>query len=376
MRVAGCEGSGVGAGGEGYGVGEAKGNERIVTKTWSTLHAHLHQTLRSRRLGDDNRPLPAEGETNFLLPPGAKLLVAASGGQDSQCLLRLLLDLRRQWHWQLHVVHCNHRWRTDAEANAEFVAQLTAAWAVPCRIAVAAAPPTSEATARAWRYQVFAEVAAAWGCSHVVTGHTASDRAETLLFNLVRGSSLDGLQALTWQRSLSPTTPHITLVRPLLTITRDQTGSFCRDFDIPIWEDITNADRTYRRNRLRLDILPLLREHFNPQVDATLAQTAEILTAEVAYLTAETDRLYGDCVMDERLQRRSLRTVPLALQRRVIRQWLTHHLSTAPHFDHVDKVRALVTAPNHSQTDPFPGGAIAVVNDPWILLQPQAHNRG
>jgi len=192
----------------------------------------------------------------------------------------------------------------------------------------------------------------------------------------VRGSGLDGLQALTWQRSLSPVTPHISLVRPLLAITRDQTGNFCRDFHLPIWDDVTNADRTYRRNRLRLEVLPLLREYFNPQVDATLAQTAEILTAEVAYLTAETDRLYGDCVVDERLQRRSLRAVPLALQRRIIRQWLTYHLPTAPHFNHVDKVQALVTAPNRSQTDPFPGGAIAVVDDPWIWLQPQAQKRG
>lgn len=341
-------------------------------ETWSALHAHLHQTLRSHRLphGPSARPA-ASGEPFSLLPMAARLLVAVSGGQDSQCLLRLLVDLQRQWRWQIQAIHCNHGWREDAVANAEFVAQWTASLGIPCTVAAAAAPPASEAVARQWRYQVFAQTADQLGCTHVVTGHTASDRAETLLLNLVRGSGLDGLQALTWQRSLSPAAPQISLVRPLLAVTRAETAAFCREFDLPIWEDATNRDRTYRRNRLRLDVLPSLREHFNPQVDATLAQTAEILAAEVAYLTAETDRLYRDCVVAERLQRRSLRSVPLALQRRIIRQWLMTQLSIAPQFDQVEKVLALVDAPNRSQTDPFPGGAIAVVQDPWIGLQSQ-----
>lgn len=295
--------------------------------------------------------------------------MAVSGGQDSQCLLRLLIDLQRHWQWQIQAVHCNHRWREDAAANAEFVAQWTAQCQVPCGVKTAAHPPTSEAAARQWRYQVLAQMAQAEGCTHVVTGHTASDRAETLLLNLVRGSGLDGLQALAWRRSLGPETPHVMLVRPLLEMTREQTGRFCREFEIPFWEDVTNCDRAYRRNRLRLDVLPLLREHFNPQVDATLAQTAEILMAEVAFLETATAQAYDTCAVGAQLQRQSLGALPLALQRRTIRQWLQQQLAINPEYAHVEKVLALVESPNRSQTDPFPGGAIAVVEEPWIRLQ-------
>ncbi|MEL6399233.1 MAG: tRNA lysidine(34) synthetase TilS [Cyanobacteria bacterium J06626_4] len=332
--------------------------------TWSALHAHLHQTLRSRTTTvHTDQPQP-------LLPPQARVLVAVSGGQDSQCLLRLLIDLQPKWHWQLYGIHCNHRWRADADANAAFVHQLTTDWGVPCQVKTAVQPLTSEATARQWRYQVFAEVAHQIGCTHVVTGHTASDRAETLLFNLVRGSGLDGLQALTWCRPLNATATDLSLVRPLLDVTRTQTQQFCETWQIPIWEDATNTDPTYRRNRLRLDILPPLREHFNPQVDATLAQTAEILTAEVEYLHAQMAIAFAQCVVQGRLQRRSLREMPLALQRRVIRQLLMQQLQISPQFAQVDKVIALLDAPNRSQSDPFPGGAIAMVDDPWIVVQP------
>ncbi len=329
---------------------------------WTPLHAQIHQILRSR----------------LLLPRGAPILVAVSGGQDSLCLLRVLVDLRDKWGWRLVGIHCDHRWRQDSAENAAFVVQVAAAWGVPCEVVTAPIPPASEAAARTWRYDTLATGAQAQGCSHSVTGHTASDRAETLLYNLMRGSGADGLQALTWQRPLHPRHPNITLVRPLLAVTRVQTGQFCQDQGIPLWLDTTNEDRTYTRNRIRLDLLPLLRT-FNPQVETTLAHTAEMLSAEVAYLEAETDRLMATCVAWDppRWQRQALQALPLALQRRVVRRLLLLQLPSPPLFDHVEKVIALIQAPNHSQTDPFPGNAIARVEADWIILDfPAPGNAG
>ncbi len=335
---------------------------------WTPLHAKIHRTIRSRHLFERNQ----------------RLLIAVSGGQDSLCLIKLLLDLQSKWGWHLSIAHCDHRWRSDSEANANHVENLAKTWGISFYLETANKPINSEAAARDWRYQVLSAIAQANNYQYIVTGHTASDRAETLLYNLIRGTGADGLQALTWQR---PLTTGIVLVRPLLEITRIQTEQFCQEFKLPIWEDSTNQDLQYARNRIRQELIPYLRDNFNPQVESALAQTAELLQAEVEYLEKAAQELrdralgighgaWGRYEEDSltpllplRLNRRILQKAPLALQRRVMRQVLQQILTDAPSFEHIEKLTALIIAPNRSQTDPFPGGAIAQVEGDWICLK-------
>ncbi|MFS0513570.1 tRNA lysidine(34) synthetase TilS [Nostoc sp. UIC 10607] len=330
---------------------------------WTPLHAKIHRTIRSRHLFERNE----------------RLLVAVSGGQDSLCLIKLLLDLQSKWGWYLGIAHCDHRWRSDSQANAHHVENLAKTWDISFYLETANEPINSEAAARDWRYQALSAIAQTNNYQYIVTGHTASDRAETLLYNLIRGTGADGLQALTWQR---PLTTGIMLVRPLLEITRSQTEQFCQEFKLPIWEDSTNEDLQYARNRIRQELIPYLRENFNPQVESALAQTAELLQAEVEYLEKAAQELrekamswgIGDeedslTLLPLRLNRRVLQKAPLALQRRVMRQVLQQILTDAPSFEHIEKLTALIIAPNRSQTDPFPGGAIAQVEGDWICLK-------
>ncbi len=275
---------------------------------WTHLHAQLHRTLLYRQI----------------LPSNQQLLVAVSGGQDSLCLIKLLLDLQPKWGWNLAIAHCDHRWRSDSEASANHVENLAKNWGISYYLQIASHIPKTEAAARQWRYQALTEIAIAHNYPYIVTGHTASDRAETLLYNLIRGSGADGLSALTWTRPLadfrlpildfrlgnSGENPNsqisadfrlenqdensqskiqnlkskIYLVRPLLEITRSQTGQFCQEQKLPIWEDSTNQDFKYARNRIRSELLPYLETHFNPKAQQALAQTAELLRADVEYL--------------------------------------------------------------------------------------------
>jgi tRNA(Ile)-lysidine synthase len=381
---------------------------------WTPLHAKIHRTIRSRHLFERNQ----------------HLLVAVSGGQDSLCLIKLLLDLQPKWGWKLGIVHCDHRWRTDSQANARHIENLAKNWGISFYLETIEtrvetrvetrdlASLQSEAAAREWRYKVLSAIAQQHNYKCVVTGHTASDRAETLIYNLIRGTGADGLQALAWQRSL---VDGIMLVRPLLEITRTETGQFCQDFQLPIWEDSTNQDLKYARNRIRQELIPYLCEKFNLQVESALAQTAELLQADVEYLEKAAQELREEAMrgggedaergrrgdaesgrggdaesgrgedaenlsktfpvppcprvpassfsLPLRLNRRVLQKTPIALQRRVMRQILQRILPVAPNFEHIEKLTALITAPNKSQTDPFPGGAIAIVEGDWIWIR-------
>ncbi|MEG3850667.1 tRNA lysidine(34) synthetase TilS [Microcoleus sp. herbarium19] len=374
------------------------------SSNWTHLHAQLHRTLLHRQI----------------LPSNQGLLVAVSGGQDSLCLIKMLLDLQPKWGWNLGVAHCDHRWRSDSESNANHVEKLAKNWGISYYLQTASDIPKTEAAARQWRYQALTEIAIARNYPYIVTGHTASDRAETLLYNLIRGSGADGLSALTWTRPLldfrlpildfrlgnSGENPNsqisadfrlknqdenfqskiqnpksnIYLVRPLLEITRSQTNQFCQEQKLPIWEDSTNQDFKYARNRIRSQLLPYLETHFNPKAQQALAQTAELLRADVEYLELAASELLKRAIspiadspqvnyqLPVNLNRPILGEAPLALQRRAMRQLLQQILPSAPSFESVEKLTGLIAAPNRSQTDPFPGGAIARVENSAIIL--------
>jgi tRNA(Ile)-lysidine synthase len=317
---------------------------------WTDLHSKLHKTLKQRSL----------------LPPRERILIAVSGGQDSVCLLKLLLDLQSKWHWQLAIAHCDHGWSTDV-GIADHVENLAKKWALSFYVKVANNLKETEAAAREWRYQCLIEIATEQGFSTVVTGHTQSDRAETFLYNLMRGSGSDGLQAMTWQRALAP---NIQLIRPLLNITRAETGLFCEQQEISIWEDAFNQKLHYARNRIRQQLLPYLKTEFNPQVETAIAQTAELLQAEVEYLENTSENLFKQIANSElnQLDRLQLKTMPLALQRRIIRYFLRHNLETSPNYEQIEEIIQLIPAPNRSRTSTFPNNLVVEVQNSWLII--------
>ncbi|MEA5533582.1 tRNA lysidine(34) synthetase TilS [Crocosphaera sp. XPORK-15E] len=318
---------------------------------WTQLHARLHQTLKD----------------SDLLPKKKHLLIAVSGGQDSLCLLKLLNDLQSKWSWQIAIAHCDHGWSSDI-GMADHVEELAKNWGVPFYLKVAIMMEETEAAAREWRYQSLIEIAQENEFTEIVTGHTLSDRAETLLYNLIRGSGTTGLGALTWKR---PLTSNINLVRPLLNVSRAETLAFCQQFKIPIWEDAVNANIDYARNRIRQQLLPYLKNYFNPNIERNLSQTAEILKAESDYLEREAKTVLDRVISPDKTQlnRLILRTIPLALQRRVIRQFLQQISSRKPDFEQIEAMVNLIDAPRRSRTSSLPGNIIAEVQEEWIIIR-------
>ena len=318
---------------------------------WTPLHSQLHQCLIDRQL----------------LPTGANILVAVSGGQDSLCLGQLLRDLQSRWKWQLAVAHCDHGWTQDI-GIADRVAQVAARWVLPFHCETTANLPETEAAAREWRYQALKRIAQATNSTHLITAHTQTDRAETFLYNLIRGAGADGLSAMSWHRQLAP---GLSLVRPLLEVNRSQTGEFCQEYNLPVWTDAYNHNLKYARNRLRLEIIPQLAADFNPQVESHLARTAELLRADVEYLESVAQDWYQQAVEDRgmKIDRTIIQSIPLSLQRRVIRQFLTQALEKMPTFNQIEATIMLIDAPNRTRTSTFSHGLAAEVYGKWIVIR-------
>ncbi|WP_448381170.1 tRNA lysidine(34) synthetase TilS [Gloeomargarita sp.] len=304
-----------------------------------------------------------------LLPPHSRLLVAVSGGQDSLCLLDVLHRLRPRWHWELGVAHCDHGWRADSLQNADYVRQLAQQYGYPYYLAQAQHLPQQEAAARQWRYQALVALAQQHHYPLIATGHTASDRVETFLFHLCRGSGISGLVALAPSR---PLTPHIRLVRPLWTVRRAETAAYCQQQGLTVWVDASNAALHYRRNRIRQELLPYLQTHFNPRIEAQLLQTLDILTAEQRVWQAWVQRLWPQVYdpTQHKLQRRQVARYPLALQRHLLRVFLQRHVPRAVSFIHIEQVRRLLTMPTGAKTASLPGGWQAEVRGDWLYLSP------
>jgi tRNA(Ile)-lysidine synthase len=297
---------------------------------WNRDHLRLHRWLR---------------HAPSLLPAGAPLLLAVSGGQDSMALTGLLLGLRRLYGWRLHLWHGDHRWRAESGQQAAALAAWAAARGLDLRLERASEPPATEAAARTWRYERLAGEARRLGCAHVLTGHTASDRAETVLLNLARGSHRQGLTTPRSIRSLNRDAGSPALIRPLLPFTREDTGRICRELGLPVWVDVGNSDLQYARNRVRTEVLPVL-EGLHPgsarRISALAERWGRELEAEQEVLDLALESLARPTAAPTRaaLARRRLTGLAPASQGRLLQHWLRRCDRGALASDHLGQLVA------------------------------------
>lgn len=241
--------------------------------------------------------LPLERQLATAWPRGItgddRVLVAVSGGPDSVALLRALVRLSPNAGRNLTVAHYNHGWRGAAsDGDERFVVELAESLELVCHVERHAGPgsPTPdglEAAARDARYRFLKVTAERLSIRYVAAGHTADDQAETILHHILRGTSISGLSGMSRLRLLSPA---VTLVRPLLEVSRAEVlaylSSLCQEWR----DDVTNADRALMRNRIRHELLPLLARDYAPGVVDSLlrlGQVASQVQAMIGPLAAE-----------------------------------------------------------------------------------------
>ena len=251
------------------------------------------------------------------------LVVAVSGGPDSVCLLHLLANLR-ELELNLHVAHLNHGLRPEAGEDASYVASLSKRLGLPATIETRDVKSyqkkhrqTLEEAAREVRYQFLSDVARSIGASRVAVAHTRDDHIETILIHIVRGSGTRGLKGLEPISKLRcEDGQEITVVRPLLEIDRRQTLDYCSENQLRPRLDASNLSLSPLRNRLRHQIIPLLKS-YNPAVGEALVRLGKIAGDDAAYLARETARLWpaiaeesNGCIALDRKQFDQLEVVP------------------------------------------------------------------
>lgn len=215
-----------------------------------------------------------------MLAPGDRVLVAVSGGADSNALLGALAALAEELGVSVCAAHMNHGLRGDEALRDQQCAEGVARrLGVECIVARSdAVPPGAnlEARARERRYAFLTRIAEGQSCTKIATGHTMDDQAETVLMRLLRGTGADGLAGIRPVRDGR-------VIRPLIECSRAEVLAFLRAADLPFCEDSSNRDRRFLRNRIRHEVMPLL-QAIQPAVKRRLAMAAQFITDELALL--------------------------------------------------------------------------------------------
>src|SRR5947209_1459198 len=271
------------------------------------------------------------------LPPNERYLIGVSGGRDSVALLHWLVAKNYR---RLIVCHLDHQLRgRSSAADARFVRQISEQYdldieigATDVRAFAKESRSSIETAARAARYAFFFHVACRRRCKTIFLAHHADDLVETYLFNLFRG----GPRAMrpVSQHSLGKTT--LTIVRPLLQVWREEIDAYIAAHDLNFREDATNARLAATRNRMRHKIIPFLEKEFGREIRKSIWRAAIIATEEDALLDSMLPR-----DLRARLKTDSLGKQPVALQRRIIRQWLRASKVGDVSFDLIERIRSL-----------------------------------
>ena len=318
----------------------------------SELLSHVEQSIRARRL----------------FVPGQRILVAVSGGLDSMVLLHLLHELAPRHGWQLTAAHLNHQLRgPSSDADERLVRRAAKRLRLPLKVERAdvkrlarTQPLSLEMAARKVRHDFLARTAAQLEIQTIALAHHADDHLELFFLRLLRGAGGEGLAGMKW-RNPSPCNRQVELVRPLLDQPKSSLLTQAEEMRISFREDASNACLDIQRNRIRHELLPLLRTKYQPALNRIILRTADIVGAEADFSAqaawewldrrqpgkqrtskaspgrADADQGKSKCVRFSPLTT-PFENLPVAVQRHVVRLQLLNQGVVAD-YSHVEQLR-------------------------------------
>lgn len=273
-----------------------------------------------------------------LIQPEDRVIAALSGGADSVALTFALYLLKEELGITLEAAHFNHRLRgEESDRDEAFARQFCDRYAIALHLGSAQVVPGKkglEAAARDARYAFLRGLP-----GKIATAHTADDNAETVLLRLIRGTGLKGLGAI------APVSGNV--IRPMLSVTRQEVEDFLAEYALPHVEDSSNGGDAFLRNRVRHDVMPLLRRE-NPRIGENLSELALGLRLDEEYLRGQ---LPAEAPGVAQLQ-----SMAPALRRRLLERFLKENGVREPEQTHILQLETLVFHWNPSASMQFPGG--------------------
>jgi len=287
---------------------------------------------------------------NFSFQPDDTVIVAISGGADSTALLHLLAE--SDLNLNLVAAYINHGLRPqEAEVEMEFVKECAKRLAIPfiarhveVKTFQRKHKSSPEEAARIARYEELEGLRSEYQGRFIAVAHTADDQAEEVLIRLIRGTGLKGLSGMSCKNGK--------IIRPLLTQTKASLLAYLAEREIGFCHDSSNDERIFLRNKVRLDLLPLLERDFNPSIRNTLLRTSEIIQQDEALLAQICEERFQklttlqcdtrDSLLHLELDRREFRTEHLAIQRRIL-EVSCWRMGNKPTFRTIQQLQNLLT---------------------------------
>lgn len=254
-----------------------------------------------------------------------KVVIGVSGGHDSMALLYVLKSLKSEFNFEIIIAHINHGVRgKEADNDEEYVEKIAKSLDIPFYSFKANMDEyakihklTSEEAGREIRYEFFRNILKKERANKIAVAHNKDDQAETLLMRFMRGTGVDGLRGMEFKTR--------EVIRPILNINRSEIEEYCMELEITPRLDKTNLMPIYGRNKVRLELIPFIKNTFNNGIINTLFRTSEIMKTDSDFLNEYTEEKFKDSIKESRkirlvLDIEKVKSLHIAIKTRVIRR--------------------------------------------------------
>ena len=283
-----------------------------------------------------------------LIEKGDKIVLGLSGGPDSVCLLHILNRLKEVLDIEVYAAHLNHQIRgMEAQKDALYVSQLCESLGVTFFVKSIDVPKyckdnklSLEEGARKLRYEMFFEIKESLNANKIAIAHNMNDQAETVLMRMMRGTGLQGLKGIDYIRDG-------VIIRPILDIERSEIESYCEEYKLNPRIDSTNLESIYTRNKIRIELIPYMKDNFNSNVTESIVRMSNSLKCDNDFIEEEALKAFKKVtsVNEDNLEIKlnNYKTLHKSLKSRIIRHGIKYVLGDTNFIDqkHIEEVMEL-----------------------------------